>query len=426
MAKTKNSMITSIKGMPDILPAQTEAWHVLENAISNLMLHYGYQEIRLPLLEYTQLFKRSIGEATDIVEKEMFTFLDKNGDSLSLRPEGTASCVRACIEHSLLRNGQQQRLWYLGNMYRYERPQKGRYRQFMQFGVESFNFPGSEMDAEQIAMIHRLLKNLNLSEHVGLEINSLGDANTRDRYKDALVKYLQDNYAKLDEDSKKRLVKNPLRVLDSKNPDMQEVIDKAPNLLDYLDQASRDEFANLTKYLDTLNIAYKINPRLVRGLDYYNRTVYEWITDKLGTQSAIGAGGRYDNLVGQLGGVEASAVGFSLGLERLLLLLDAVNPLSCKSLDGYLICVAEHENVQRLRFAEMIRDHLADFSLKTHFGSGSLKGLLKKADKSGAKVALIIGDEEVANNTVSVKFLRDSRAQQQFSIDEIKNILRVN
>lgn len=422
MAETTEKLL-SVKGMADVLPEQITAWQFVEQSIRDIMKNYAYDEIRMPILERTQLFKRSIGEVTDIVEKEMFTFPDQNDESLTLRPEGTAGCVRACIEHSLLRNQQQHKLWYMGPMFRYERPQKGRYRQFNQLGVEAFNYVGPDIDAEQLALCARLWKKLGINDMLELQINSLGDSNSRNQYRIKLVEYFTANINLLDDDSKRRLISNPLRILDSKNPDMQELISSAPVLLDHIDNESRDHFLGLQQDLHKLGINFTINPRLVRGLDYYNRTVYEWVTDKLGSQSAVCAGGRYDTLVDMLGGTVTPAVGFALGVERVLLLVQLVHKNLVKSLDCYLLCIGANAESKRLKLAEKLRDQLPKLSFNTHLGSGSLGNLFKKADKSGAKVVLIIGDEEVANGTVGIKFLRNDLPQQTVAIDAIQKVL---
>lgn len=418
-----DSKLTAVKGMPDILPAQIPVWQHLEAVIRQLMRNYAYEEMRMPLLERTHLFARSIGEVTDIVEKEMYTFLDRNGDSLTVRPEGTAGCVRACIEHAMLRNQQPQKLWYMGPMCRYERPQKGRFRQFTQLGVEAFNFPGPDIDVELLAMCARLWKMLQIDHLITLQINSIGDMQSRNVYKDNLVTYFSAHMNELDEDSKRRLHSNPLRILDSKNPDMQHVIASAPVLLDYIDAESRAHFAQLQTELTELGISFTINPRLVRGLDYYNRTVFEWVTDQLGSQSAVCAGGRYDNLVAMLGGPPSQGVGFAIGLERIILLLEQAHQPFMRQVDGFLMCVGEAAEQGRLLSAERLRNLLPSWSVQTNMGSGSFGGLLKKADKSGARVAFIIGDDEVANDTVTVKFLRGERPQQTVALEEIKTIL---
>lgn len=415
--------LSAVKGMPDLLPDQSPVWQHLEKNIRQLMQSYAYEEMRMPILERTNLFARSIGEVTDIVEKEMYTFLDRNGDSLTVRPEGTAGCVRACIEHALLRNQQPQKLWYMGPMCRYERPQKGRLRQFTQLGVEAFNFPGPDIDVELLAMCARLWKMLRLDHVITLQINSIGDMQSRNAYKEQLVTYFSAHNAELDEDSKRRLTSNPLRILDSKNPDMQNLIANAPVLLDYIDAESKEHFAQLQRELTELGISFTINPRLVRGLDYYNRTVFEWVTDQLGSQSAVCAGGRYDNLVTQLGGPAAQGVGFAIGLERIVLLLEATQQSFTRQVDGFLMCVGTAAEQARLLTAERLRNLLPNFCLQTNMGSGSFGGLMKKADKSGARVAFIIGDDEVANDTVTVKFLRGAHPQQTVAIEEIQTIL---
>lgn len=417
------SKLVAVKGMPDVLPGQVMAWQYLEKIIREVMSGYAYEEIRMPLLERTQLFSRSIGEVTDIVEKEMYTFSDRNGDSISMRPEGTAGCVRACIEHALLRNQQQQRLWYMGPMFRYERPQKGRFRQFTQLGVEAFNLPGPDIDAEMLALCARLWKRLQIDDSLTLQINSIGDFASRNNYKQQLVDYFSDNSSQLDDDSKRRLHTNPLRILDSKSQQMQALINNAPILLDYLDAQSRDHFHQLQDSLTALGIDFTVNPKLVRGLDYYNRTVFEWVTDKLGSQSAVCAGGRYDHLVEMLGGQAAHGVGFAIGLERLLLLLEAAQVNVTTVIDGYLFAVGGSAQASILSIAERLRDLLPNFALYTNMHVGSFTNLIKKADKSGAKFALIVGDDEVANNTISVKSLRTSSPQQNIAIEKISTIL---
>jgi histidyl-tRNA synthetase len=416
--------IVAVKGMSDILPTQVAVWQHVERVIRQLMQAYAYEEIRTPILERTQLFKRSIGEVTDIVEKEMFSFADQNGDGLTLRPEGTAGCVRSGIEHSLFRNQQQQKLWYLGPMFRYERPQKGRYRQFTQLGVEAFNLPGPDIDAEQLALCARLWNILKIDDCVSLQINSIGDLQSRNAYKQQLITYFNDNAQKLDEDSKRRLTSNPLRILDSKNPDMQQLINDAPVLLDYIDNESLEHFKELQQILTQLGINFTINPRIVRGLDYYNRTVFEWVTDKLGSQSAVCAGGRYDNLVSMLGGQSSNGVGFAIGLERIILLLEMAQQNITNSIDGYLMCIGTAAEASRLLIAERIRNQLPNFSLFTNMSTGSsFVNLFKKADKSGAKVALVVGDEEISNNTIGIKFLLSDRPQVTVALNQIHTIL---
>lgn len=416
--------VMAVKGMSDVLPTQIATWQYLENIIRKLMHSYTYEEIRMPIVERTQLFSRSVGEVTDIVEKEMYSFDDRNSDSLTLRPEGTAGCVRAGIEHALFRNQQQQKLWYLGPMFRYEKPQKGRYRQFMQLGVEAFNLPGPDIDAEQLALSARLWQMLNIDKNVELQLNSIGDLQSRAAYKKQLVTYFNDNLQQLDADSLRRLTTNPMRILDSKNADMQQLISSAPILLDYIDAQSAEHFQELQQILTMLGIKFTINPRIVRGLDYYNRTVFEWVTDQLGSQSAICAGGRYDSLVETLGGPSTNSVGFAMGLERIILLLEATQQKVDDNLDGYLLCIGEAAEKKRLLIAEQIRSQLPDFGLLTNMGTGgSFASLFKKADKSGAKVALIVGDTEIINNTIGIKYLRSDKPQQTVSMDQIKAIL---
>jgi histidyl-tRNA synthetase len=417
-------IIQAIRGMNDLLPDQSAKWQYVENTIADILQRYGYQEIRFPIVEATELFKRSIGEVTDIVEKEMYTFEDRNGDSLTLRPEGTACCVRACEENGLLYN-QTQRLWYMGPMFRHERPQKGRYRQFHQVGVETFGMEGPDIDAEVLLLSARILRELGVSESVTLQLNSLGDTASRAAYKEALVTYLEQHRAALDEDSLRRLTTNPLRILDSKNPDTQAVLNDAPLLLDYLDDASHTHFEQLQALLTAAGISFEVNPRLVRGLDYYGKTAFEWVTDKLGAQSTVCAGGRYDGLVEQLGGKPTPAVGFGMGLERLVLLLEALEliPAELQRVDIYLLAVG---NVQSnaLQLAERIRDELPYLRLLTHCGGGSIKSQMKKADKSGADIALILGEDEVASASIVVKDLRENEPQQTMPIDDVLSYLK--
>ncbi|MBF0265484.1 MAG: histidine--tRNA ligase [Gammaproteobacteria bacterium] len=405
--------IQSIRGMNDILPSEIALWQYLENTLRETMTQYGYDEIRFPIVEKTALFKRSIGEVTDIVEKEMYTFNDRNGDSLTLRPEGTAVCVRSGIQQGLLVN-QQQRLWYLGPMFRHERPQKGRYRQFHQFGVEVFGLSGPDIDVELIVMTSRLWKKIGLADDVVLEINSLGSLEARDNYKQVLVDYFSQYEASLDEDSQRRLYTNPLRILDSKNPSMQEINSNAPQLIDYLDDESKHEFKQLCQILDLAKIPYKINPRLVRGLDYYNKLVFEWVTTQLGAQGTVCAGGRYDTLVKQLGGKETPAVGFAMGLERLVALLAERKEVS-NNPDAVLLLMGERAQSQGLVVAETIRDYCPDLSLQLFCGGASFKSQMKRADKSGAKFAIILADNELDSNQLTIKFLRaeDVTEEQQ-------------
>jgi len=412
--------LQAIRGMKDILPAQTPLWQQLEKCISELLHSYGYGEIRLPILEKTELFKRTIGEATDIVEKEMYVFEDRNGDSLTLRPEGTAGCVRAGIEQGLLYN-QTQRLWYQGPMFRHERPQKGRYRQFHQIGVETFGFGGADIEAELIMLSSRFWEALGI-DHLTLELNSLGTAEERGQYRIELVDYLQAHQDQLDSDSLKRLHRNPLRILDSKNPEMAELLAAAPALADHLGPASSDHFDQLCLLLQQLGISYRLNPCLVRGLDYYSHTVFEWVTDRLGAQGTVCAGGRYDGLVAQLGGKATTAAGFALGLERLVALLEAEsatddeNPATA---DLYLIVPDNDALSLAFALAEQSRSALPGRVVVVNCGGGALKKQLKRADRSGARFALILGQEEVAQGQVQLKPLRQSGPQQQLSQQEL-------
>lgn len=408
--------IQAIRGMRDILPEQIALWQFLEDSARDVLEGYGYQEIRTPLVESTELFKRSIGEVTDIVEKEMYSFADRNGDSLSLRPEGTASCVRAAIEHGLL--SAPQRLWYRGPMFRHERPQKGRYRQFHQIGVEVFGIEGPDIDQEVVLLTRRLWDAVQLG-HLRLEVNSLGESDERAAYRRVLVAYLEDNYRHLDEDSRRRMDTNPLRVLDSKNPEMQELISRAPRILDHLGKESRAHFDSFCAGLDVAGIGYEVNPRLVRGLDYYNRTVFEWITDSLGAQGTVCAGGRYDALVAQLGGRPTPAVGFALGLERLVSMLETGTPLRNRRLDAYLVAVGDGPQARALSVAESLRDALPRLRLLCHCGGGSFKSQFKKADRSGARYALVLGEGELTREVVGVKPLREEGAQIEVPLKDL-------
>ena len=414
--------LQAIRGMNDILPTQIQYWQYIENTLREIAHSYGYQEIRFPLVEHTELFARTIGEVTDIVSKEMYTFTDRNGDNLTLRPEGTAGCARAGIQQGLLYN-QIQRLWYMGPMFRHERPQKGRYRQFHQFGVEVFGILSPDIDAELILMLAQLWQKLHIQDQVSLQINSLGDQQTRTAHRQELVKYFEKNHQLLDEDSRNRLQNNPLRILDSKNPSMQAVINNAPQLLDHLDAAAKQHFATLQRFLDTAQITYTINPHLVRGLDYYNRTVFEWVTKQhTGAQNTVCAGGRYDNLVAQTGGKPTPAIGFAMGLERLIELISAKISLTDES-DIYLIMVSEPAIQHGLLLAEKIRSELPHLRIITNCGGGSFKAQFKRADKSNAKLALILGDEEIANNIVGIKYLREDKPQQTIKIDDLLSFL---
>jgi histidyl-tRNA synthetase len=402
--------------MNDLLPTQAPRWQTIEATLRTILESYGYQEIRMPIVEKTELFCRSIGEVTDIVEKEMYTFADRNGDSLSLRPEGTACCVRAGIEHGLFYN-QIQRLWYMGPMFRHERPQKGRLRQFHQIGAEVYGLSGADIDAELILMLARFWKLLGLQD-ISLQINSLGSANARAMYREHLVAYFSAQPELLDEDSKRRLQTNPLRILDSKNPDLQSLIQGAPQLIDHLDAESQAHFAELRAILDAAGLSYTVNPRLVRGLDYYNRTVFEWVTQSLGAQGTVCAGGRYDSLVEQIGGQSTPAIGFALGLERLVALLEQqATPVRDTSPHAYFILAGNEALVrQGLLFAEQLRDALPQLRILTHCGGGSFKNQFKRADKSGARFALILGEEEWVNQQITLKSLRQTEAQQILSI----------
>ena len=405
--------IQSIRGMNDLLPEQSATWQYLERTVAQVLASYSYREIRFPVLEQTELFKRAVGEVTDIVEKEMYSFDDRNGDSLSLRPEGTAGCVRACTQNGVLHN-QIQRLWYTGPMFRHERPQKGRLRQFHQIGVEAFGLTGPDIDAELLLVTARLWKLLKIDHAVTLQINSLGTAADRATYRAALVDYLTARRDQLDEDSQRRLESNPMRILDSKNPDTQALLNQAPELKDFIDQESRDHFAQLCAVLDAAGIAYEVNPRLVRGLDYYSKTVFEWVTSSLGAQGTVCAGGRYDGLVEQLGGKPCPGVGFAMGVERLVLLLDelgAVPDSVGQALDLYLVAVGNVEQ-QALVLAENLRSDCPEIRLECHCGGGSFKSQIKRADKSGARIALILGEDEAAAGTVGVKYLREDRPQE--------------
>ncbi|CAM3588299.1 histidine--tRNA ligase [Rahnella bruchi] len=411
--------IQAIRGMNDYLPEDTALWQRIEGSLKQVLGSYGYSEIRMPIVEQTPLFKRAIGEVTDVVEKEMYTFEDRNGESLTLRPEGTAGCVRAGIEHGLLYN-QEQRLWYIGPMFRYERPQKGRYRQFNQLGVEVFGLQGPDVDAELILLTARWWRALGISEHVALELNSIGSLEARANYRDALVAFLEQHKDRLDEDCKRRMYSNPLRVLDSKNPDIQALLNDAPELGDYLDEESREHFAGLCELLDQSGIPYTVNQRLVRGLDYYNRTVFEWVTHSLGSQGTVCAGGRYDGLVEQLGGRATPAVGFAMGLERLVLLVQAVNPefKAPSTVDAYVISSGAGTQSAAMQLAEKLRDALPELKVMTNYGGGNFKKQFARADKWGARIALVLGEDEVANQQVVVKDLQ-SGTQETLAQSEI-------
>lgn len=391
--------------MNDCLPSNSPLWQKVEGTIKSVISAYGYSEIRMPIVEQTHLFSRAIGEVTDVVEKEMYTFDDRNGDSLTLRPEGTAGCVRAGIENGLLYN-QEQRLWYTGPMFRHERPQKGRYRQFHQLGVEVFGINGPDVDAELLMMTARLWRELGIDQHVRLELNSIGSLEARHNYRDALVAYLEQHQESLDEDCKRRMYVNPLRVLDSKNPDIQTILNSAPKLSEYLDEDSKQHFAGLCELLDAAGIQYQVNERLVRGLDYYNRTVFEWVTESLGAQGTVCGGGHYDGLVEQLGGKATPAVGFAMGLERLVLLLETLELDQVRrTVDVYMVTSGEGTIVQGMKLAEQLREAIPGLRVMNHFGGGNFKKQFKRADKVGAAVALVLGEDEVASQSVVVKDL---------------------
>jgi histidyl-tRNA synthetase len=412
--------------MNDILPEHSPVWQYVEGTVRKVLAQYGYHEIRMPVVEQTELFKRSIGEVTDIVEKEMYTFEDRNGDSLTLRPEGTAGCVRAAEQHGLLFN-QTRRLWYTGPMFRHERPQKGRYRQFHQIGVECFGMAGPDIDAELLILTARLWRELGLDDHTRLEINSIGTSEARRDFRSALVDYLSGYLNELDEDSQRRLETNPLRILDSKHARTREILENAPNLDDYLDDESRVHFSSLKALLEAAGVKYEVNPRLVRGLDYYGKTVFEWVTDSLGSQGTVCAGGRYDGLVEQLGGKPTVAVGFAMGLERLILLLETLEliPPSVNSdADVYVTAMGDRAMAPALELAESLRSELPDVRVVSHCGGGSFRSQMKKADKSGARYAIVLGENELASGTVGLKPLRSSDDQQNIDTAELPSVLK--
>ena len=422
-----SNQIKAIRGMNDILPSETKTWQHLETVLRDTLASYGYEEIRMPVVEKTQLFSRSIGEATDIVDKEMYTFPDRNDESLTLRPEGTAGCVRAGVEHGLLYN-QEQRLWYMGPLFRYERPQKGRYRQFHQMGAEVFGIAGPDIDAELIFLTARIWKALGIDHLIRLEINSLGSSEARQNYRQVLVEYFTANKELLDEDSLRRLESNPLRILDSKNPDLQSLIEGAPRLTEHLDEESQNHFSAVCERLDSFGLEYKINTRLVRGLDYYNRTVFEWITDALGSQGAVCGGGRYDGLVEQLGGKSTPGVGFAMGLERLVALLMDVDDKGSinHEIDLYLARMGKNAEIKALLVAEDLRNIFPGLKILTHCGTGNFSKQLKKADKSGARFCLILGESELAENNITIKYLREHKEQVQIAIDQLPVWLKKN
>lgn len=414
--------LQAIRGMNDILPEQTPAWRYLERTFAGLLDGYGFSEIRLPILEFTELFARGIGEGTDVVDKEMYTFLDRNGESLTMRPEGTAGCVRAVLEHGLSGGGQVQKLWYTGPMFRYEKPQKGRYRQFHQIGVEVFNLPGPDIDAELIILTWRLWQKLGMADAVTLQLNTLGSSEARARYREALVAYLQERFEQLDEDSQRRMTTNPLRILDSKVESTQALLVGAPTLHDYLDEESIAHFEGLKARLDAVGLRYEINQKLVRGLDYYCRTAFEWVTDKLGAQGTVCGGGRYDGLVSQFGGKPTPGVGFAMGVERLVLLLETLGVIPAelnRPADLYVCAFGEPAELAALTLAEQLRSAIPGIRLLVNAGAGSFKSQFKKADKSGARFALILGEDEVANRVVGFKPLRDEGEQQSIAWDAL-------
>ncbi len=412
----------AIRGMNDVLPEVSGTWRYVESVVREVIESYGYQEIRVPILEQTELFRRSIGEVTDIVEKEMYTFLDRNDESITMRPEATAGMVRAGINHGLFHN-QRQKLWTSGPMFRYEKPQKGRYRQFHQIDVEAMGYPGPDVDAELIIMSARMWQKLGLSR-LKLEVNSLGSPESRQSYRESLVNYFSAVKSRLDEDSIRRLEQNPLRILDSKDPDMQAVIADAPVMLDHLDEESERHFTELKVLLDVAGIAYDVNPRLVRGLDYYNRTVFEWVTDALGSQGAICAGGRYDGLVEKLGGRSTPAIGWAMGVERLVGLFEVCGGIAPgQSPEIYVVAVGDAALAKGFEIAESLREAIDGIRVELNLGGGSFKSQLKRADKSGAEYAVVLGDDEVAEDRAGLKPLRTDEDQIQVRADQVANEL---
>jgi histidyl-tRNA synthetase len=411
-------IIQAVRGMNDILPAESGTWQFLENTVRELVASYGYQEMRAPIVEETRLFKRAIGELTDVVEKEMYTFQDRDGDSLTLRPEATAGLVRAVISNGMLR-GARHKLWCIGPMFRREKPQRGRYRQFHQLDVEAIGFAGPDIDAEIIAMTARLWKQLGITR-VKLQLNSLGTTEARSAYRDLLVAYFRAHESKLDADSKRRLEGNPLRILDSKNPEMRELIDAAPVLTEHLDPESREHFDALCKALAGIGIEYVVNPRLVRGLDYYSRTVFEWTTDALGSQDAVCAGGRYDGLIAHLGGDTTPAIGFAMGIERVVeLLVLAQKAATPRAADAYIVVNGTQAAAEALKIAEQLRNELPHRRFEVNLGGGKFKAQFQRADRSGAALALILGDDELSRGVVAVKPLRQETGQSDCPIPEL-------
>mgnify|MGYP005987328935 CR=1 FL=1 len=422
------SQIKAITGMNDILPSDSPVWRYLEDQVKAVLDGYGYQEIRMPILEQTNLFKRSIGEVTDIVEKEMYTFESKGGSSLTMRPEGTASCVRACEQHQLIANNQRQRLWYMGPMFRYERPQKGRYRQFNQIGVETFGMASADIDAELIVMTHQLWTRLGIRDKVTLQLNTLGSNEARANYKAALVEFLSGVKDQLDEDSQRRLDSNPLRILDSKNQQTQDLLNDAPDFHSFLDEESAEHFTTLKALLDAVGVEYEINPRLVRGLDYYSKTVFEWVTEELGAQGTVCAGGRYDGLVEQLGGKATPAVGFAMGVERLILMLEALDAIPesvANTLDVYLACMGD-VTAGAMKLSAQLREQMPNLRLQMHIGGGNFKKQMKKANESGAAFALLLGEDELNAGQVSIKPLRGQGEQITLEQSKVAEFLTVN
>ena len=406
-------MVQAIRGMNDLLPKDTSVWQQVEKVLRQTMSSYGYSEVRMPIVEKTNLFCRAIGEVTDVVEKEMYSFEDRSGDHLSLRPEGTAGCVRAVLEHNLAYN-QEQRLWYMGPMFRHERPQKGRYRQFHQMGVEVFGLNGPDIDAELIALTYSIWKKFGIENELELQLNSLGSAQERAAYREDLVKFLEAHFDDLDEDSKRRTHTNPLRVLDTKDEKVIEILKDAPKLSNYFGEETKNHFDRLQKFLDKLGIKYVLNDRLVRGLDYYNLTVFEWVTTALGAQGTVCGGGRYDALVEQLGGSPTKAVGFGLGMERLILLLTTLGKIAPKpNVDVYVVGAGDEVELHMLEVSNFLRTELPQARIMTHCGGGNFKKQFKKADKVQAKVAVIIGEAEIANKSVTIKDMNNQDAQQQ-------------
>ena len=416
--------IQAITGMKDLLPEETPLWEKVEGILRETVESYGYSEIRMPILEKTDLFVRSIGEVTDVVEKEMYSFEDVGGDKLSLRPEGTAGCVRACNEHGIIHN-QERRLWYMGPMFRHEKPQKGRYREFHQFGIEVFGLTGPDIDAEILMLTNRIWQKFGISDHVKLELNSLGSAEERKQYRSRLVSFLEEHKDVLDEDSKRRMYTNPLRVLDSKNEAVQELLKDAPKLSDFFGEETKAHFSGLRQLLDEAGIRYEINDRLVRGLDYYNYTVFEWVTDLLGAQSTICGGGRYDGLVEHLGGQPSPAVGCAIGLERFMLVAEAVGQQQSRGpVDVYFCSMGENARRRSFQIAEKLRTDIRGLRLMMNCGDGAFKKQFKKADKSGAKYALVLGDDELSKGIVAVKDLRNDGNQQEIALDDLAGFLK--